>query len=169
MIMRMILMTIVFLFAIAYAAVAEETLNDQEREAFEAVNALRAKYHLEPLNLDPVLVAGAKKWATKMRETCRFYHGSANENIAFGNVDGTATVRQWERSTPHRSFLLSPRITVAGIGADGTYWTFRARPADTVTETRVVTETPQQRTVTKTWNRTGRARPVKYVLWKLFR
>jgi uncharacterized protein YkwD len=123
--MRKILTTAVLLVALTGAAKAEPTA--EEARCFAAINSLREKYKLPPLLMSEELMTKSREWSRTMERQRKLYHGSSYENCAVGHEDGERTFRQWERSSPHRAFLLSRSITEAGVGNSGKYWTFRAK------------------------------------------
>ena len=134
--------------------------NGEESACFQAINDFRAQHGLPALQWSDELANASRNWSSTMRRTGRFLHSNnrngAGENIARGREDGLYTFNQWKNSSGHRAFLLSRNTTEAGVGQDGTYWTFRARAAERKTvrqpETRSANYTGdvQYRTVSQT-------------------
>ncbi len=112
------------------------------RAALCAINAVRAKYGLRPLRLDPRLTRAAEQHARDMVRRGYFSHTApggrsflarivksgylrrarawtVGENIAWGlsaAARPSTTVEMWMNSPPHRANLLSPVFEEAGIG-----------------------------------------------------
>jgi len=121
----------VLMFAFVGSAFADEvaveaTMTEQEQICFDAINQMRAKVGLPPFTFCPELSEECRQWSAKLRASAKLYHGSSFENCARGNESGAATYRQWYNSSGHRALFYN-RGTEAGIGSDGTYWTFRVR------------------------------------------
>jgi len=136
--------TAIVLMATATAYAGVPTV--EEQVCFDAVNAMRAKTGLPPFVFSAELSEGCRSWSATLREKGRLYHAQPYENCACGNTAGTATFRQWYNSSGHRALLLHRSAAEAGIGCDGTYWTFRvkAKAREVViqpVETSIVTKT----------------------------
>lgn len=124
------------------------SLGAEEQRAVEAINALRRTEGLGPLTVSPTLSRASLAKAATMAGGSPFDHndpwrtwqqrlndcgydtnqGYASENIAAGSDSGTATVRMWEDSPPHRANMLSTSAQTVGVaraqgGAYGWYWT----------------------------------------------
>jgi uncharacterized protein YkwD len=135
---RILLIAVLLLTATAYGG----ELTTEEAACFDAINQMRAKYGLPAFEFSPELTADCRTWSAHLRERRVLYHGASYENCAVGNTCGLATYRQWYASSGHRSLLLNRSATVAGIGCDGAFWTFRVRPERTVEK--IVTKTVQK-------------------------
>ena len=115
-----------------YAARPVQPLNPQA--ALAEVNALRAKYGLSPLVLDARLSRAAamqskdqagRSWIghygsdgsnPKDRAARAGYHSKiAAENVASGQKSFSDVLRGWEASSGHRSNLLLPNVSAAGV------------------------------------------------------
>lgn len=79
-----------------------------ERNIVIYTNAERAKYGLPALEIGPVLVKSARKHASWMTRTQTLRHTSrpVAENIAMGQRDSKAVVRDWMTSSGHRANIL---------------------------------------------------------------
>lgn len=128
--MRSLIVLFVLVFGLGtmttVAAETETILDQEEQECFDAINALRAKFKLQLIQLDPTIVEDCRKWSAKLQSERRLYHGSRGENCARGNTSGRATFNQWLTSPGHYAFMLSRGSDTGGIGRSGNYWTFRA-------------------------------------------
>jgi uncharacterized protein YkwD len=122
------------------AAPAGSTSVDQQRAAVEAAmsqqlleraNAERLVRGLAPLRWDPGLAAMARNWSETMTATNNFAHRPKGATSGFAvpavccwenifSVGGTMTSVQlhdgWMRSTGHRNNILSPEVTLMGVG-----------------------------------------------------
>lgn len=120
-----------FLAASPGPAPAPATASPTAAAVLEAINAERAKCGLGTLALDESLQAAAQEWARTAAQRQSLAHrkdlkaltqrggwGTVNENMYMGTGPMTAArvVRAWMASPGHRKNLLSPRITVAGLG-----------------------------------------------------
>ena len=114
-------------------------LTEQEQACWQAIQDMRSKAGLPAFEFCPELTDASRQWSARLRTERRLYHGASQENCARGNESGVATFRQWMNSPGHRSLLMS-RATTAGIGNDGTYWTFRVRSKTKETTKQAVAE-----------------------------
>ena len=128
-----------------YAARPVQPLNSQA--ALAAVNAFRAENGLKPLVLDARLSRAAamqseaqagRSWighygsdgaTPKDRAERAGYHAKiASENVASGQKSFSDVLRFWKESSGHRSNLLRPNVTAAGVAmaknkSGRAYWT----------------------------------------------
>ena len=128
-----------------YAARPVQPLNSQS--ALAAVNAFRAENGLKPLVLDARLSRAAamqseaqagRSWighygsdgsTPKDRAERAGYHAKiASENVASGQKSFSDVLRFWKESSGHRSNLLRPNVTAAGVAmaknkSGRAYWT----------------------------------------------
>jgi uncharacterized protein YkwD len=128
-----------------YAARPVQPLNPQA--AVAEVNAFRANYGLKPLVLDARLSRAAAMQSADQAGRSRIgHHGSdgsrpkdraaragyhpkiAAENVASGQKSFSDVLRGWQGSSGHRSNLLLPNVSAAGVAmaqnANGrAYWT----------------------------------------------
>jgi uncharacterized protein YkwD len=128
-----------------YAARPVQPLNPQA--ALTAVNAFRAENGLKPLVLDERLSRAAamqseaqagRSWighygsdgsTPKDRAKRAGYHAKiASENVASGQKSFSDALRFWKESSGHRSNLLRPNVTAAGVAmaknkSGRPYWT----------------------------------------------
>jgi uncharacterized protein YkwD len=128
-----------------YAARPVQPLNSQA--ALAAVNAFRAENGLRPLVLDARLSRAAamqseaqagRSWighygsdgsTPKDRAERAGYHAKiASENVASGQKSFSDVLRFWKESSGHRSNLLRPNVTAAGVAmaknkSGRAYWT----------------------------------------------
>lgn len=128
-----------------YAARPVQPLNSQA--ALAAVNAFRAENGLKPLVLDARLSRAAamqseaqagRSWighygsdgsTPKVRAVRAGYHAKiASENVASGQKSFSDVLRFWKESSGHRSNLLRPNVTAAGVAmaknkSGRPYWT----------------------------------------------
>jgi uncharacterized protein YkwD len=128
-----------------YAARPVQPLNSQS--ALAAVNAFRAENGLKPLVLDVRLSRAAamqseaqagRSWighygsdgsTPKDRAERAGYHAKiASENVASGQKSFSDVLRFWKESSGHRSNLLRPNVTAAGVAmaknkSGRAYWT----------------------------------------------
>jgi uncharacterized protein YkwD len=128
-----------------YAARPVQPLNP--RGALAAVNAFRAENGLKPLILDARLsraaamqsdVQAGRSWighygsdgsTPKDRAERAGYHAKiASENVASGQKSFSDVLRFWKESSGHRSNLLRPNVTAAGVAmsknkSGRAYWT----------------------------------------------
>lgn len=107
-----------------------------------ALNGLRARHGLQSLGTDPVLSRIARGHAQDMMSNRFFGHVSSDgrtivertrqqgyafchvaENLAMGQPDFDAVIRQWMTSPSHRSNLLHPNVDDFGlIRGPGNLW-----------------------------------------------
>jgi uncharacterized protein YkwD len=91
------------------------------------LNGVRAQYGLGPVSYDPNLSgqAAVNNGQQHARGMGHHYMGSARrQNSGMGAAQ---TVWQmWMASPAHQAALLDPTITMIGIAASGSYWTFNA-------------------------------------------
>ena len=132
----------------------ELSIDAEEQEALDAINALRAAAGLTPLAWAATLGQAAAHKSATMAATGYFSHDDPGrtwsqriqecgyraspqiyENLAEGTATGRATVQMWRDSPSHHRSMMTPGIRVAGIArvrsAGGTwYWTavFGAAP-----------------------------------------
>ncbi len=128
-----------------YAARPVQPLNPQA--ALAEVNAFRAKYGLSPVVLDERLSRAAamqskdqagRSWIghygsdgskPKDRAARAGYHPKITaENVASGQKSFSDVLRGWEESSGHRSNLLLPSVSAAGVAmaqnkSGRAYWT----------------------------------------------
>jgi len=128
-----------------YAARPVQRLNPQA--ALAAVNTFRAENGLKPLVLDARLSRAAamqskaqagRSWighygsdgsTPKDRAARAGYHAKiASENVASGQKSFSDVLRFWKKSSGHRSNLLRPNVTAAGVAmaknkSGRAYWT----------------------------------------------
>jgi uncharacterized protein YkwD len=128
-----------------YAARPVQPFNPQA--ALAEVNAFRAEYGLRPLLLDERLCRAAamqseaqagRSWighygsdGSKPRDRAERagYHAKiAAENVASGQKSFSDVLRFWKESSGHRSNLLRPNVSAAGVAMAKTksgraYWT----------------------------------------------
>jgi uncharacterized protein YkwD len=128
-----------------YAARPVQPLNP--KAALAAVNAFRAENGLKPLVLDARLSRAAamqseaqaeRSWighygsdgsTPKDRARRAGYHAKiASENVAAGQKSFSDVLRFWKESSGHRSNLLRPNVTAAGLAmaknkGGRPYWT----------------------------------------------
>jgi len=128
-----------------YATRPVQPLNPQG--ALAAVNAFRAENGLKPLILDARLSRAAamqsdaqagRSWighygsdgsTPKDRAERAGYHAKiASENVASGQKSFSDVLRFWKESSGHRSNLLRPNVTAAGVAmaknkSGRAYWT----------------------------------------------
>ena len=128
-----------------YAARPVQPLNSQA--ALAAVNAFRGENGLKPLVLDARLSRAAamqseaqagRSWighygsdgsTPKDRAERAGYHAKiASENVASGQKSFSDVLRFWKESSGHRSNLLRPNVTAAGVAmaknkSGRAYWT----------------------------------------------
>ena len=107
-------------------AIAIYSLSAEEQKCWSEINAHRVRHGRKPLQLDMSLTQASRSWSATMARS-GFRHGSGQENIYAGSTSGQRAADRWKKSPGHNAFLLSTRITHAGIGASGTHWTFRGR------------------------------------------
>lgn len=110
------------------------TMSDVELQAFTLINQFRVDNHLAPLAFSPALQRAAVSHSVLMASTGVFAHdslfatmarfqacgeqssnGIIGENIAGGNPDAAATVKQWLDSPEHRANILTSGFTDTGI------------------------------------------------------
>jgi uncharacterized protein YkwD len=130
--------TLFFLLATAFSSsplLAQQQMNDDERQLFDAVNRERTEQSLAALRWDEALVKAARLHARRMA----FYNvvehqlsgepdlearlaevgarfGAIAENIAVGS--NPQTIHDgWMHSSGHRNNILNPRMTAVGIAA----------------------------------------------------
>lgn len=79
-----------------------------ERNIVTYTNAQRAKYGLPALEIDPKLLESARKHASWMTRSRSLRHTTqpVAENIAMGQRDSKAVVRDWMNSSGHRANIL---------------------------------------------------------------
>lgn len=115
-----------------------------EQEVARLVNAKRALYGLDALELDWQLSRVARYKSQDMHDKNYFSHTSptygspfdmindfgisfksAGENIAKGQKTPSEVVEAWMNSSGHRANILNASFTKIGVGyvADGNYWT----------------------------------------------
>ncbi len=106
-------------------------------------NEHRVSQGLQPLDIDPMLMESAQRWAKYMASNQAFHHSAyQGENIAWGQVDADEAVRWWLNSPGHEAQILAGH-TVIGVGVaisdTGTkVWVqhFAAQPLQQVPEIR---------------------------------
>ncbi|MDR2116051.1 MAG: CAP domain-containing protein [Planctomycetaceae bacterium] len=171
-----------------------EQLDDAENAAWEKLNDMREKVGLKRLTFAEDLLDGCRTHANNQRKRNALWHVARENCAACPNENGEQPIKQWYKSDGHRRFMFSASNTEGAIGRSGNYWVFRARPS---TKTVTITQdtgnpkdagevevkersvqnggnscvtgyaTDGQRTV-KTYTRTGRHRPLRYALWRVF-
>lgn len=79
-----------------------------ERNIVTYTNAQRAKYGLAALEIDPKLLESARKHASWMTRSRSLRHTTqpVAENIAMGQPNSKAVVRDWMNSLGHRANIL---------------------------------------------------------------
>ena len=100
-----------------------------------ALNALRRRYGLRPVQIDIVLTEGAEAHSQHQAARGQIYHapGCGAEVVAQNwSVGISEALRQWLNSPPHRSLILSASFTRVGVGVCKTeiganYCTIRLR------------------------------------------
>ena len=125
----------------AYAAASGPS--DREVASFvKLMNAHRIALGLSPLVWDSRVAAVAKAHSRDMFDRHYFSHTSrdgrsswdrlaaggvtysrAGENIAWGQGTGSAVLKAWLGSPPHRANIERGSYTRHGVGKVGTYWT----------------------------------------------
>jgi uncharacterized YkwD family protein len=123
-----------------------ETTSVQAEEVLRLVNNERSKNGLQPLTLSQKLTSIANVKAADMRDRNYFDHTSptygspfemlqhfgvtytaAGENIAAGQKNAEAVMRDWLNSSGHRANILNKEYKELGVGyvsggSYGTYW-----------------------------------------------
>lgn len=123
---------------------ATYSLNQFEKEVVTLTNQERAKYGLEPLQVDSKLSEVARLKSSDMQQKKYFSHTSptygspfdmmkqfgityrtAGENIAMGQRSPQEVVNAWMNSEGHRKNILNSNFTHIGVGhvSSGNYWT----------------------------------------------
>ena len=87
-----------------YAARPVQALNPQA--ALAEINAIRAENGLKPLVLDARLSRAAR---------AGFHAKIASENVASGQKSFSDVMHFWKESSGHRTNLLRPNVTAAGV------------------------------------------------------
>ncbi len=100
-----------------------------ERNIIDRTNEQRVRYGLPALEVDPALVASARRHATWMtlNRILRHTRAPVAENIAMGQRSSQEAVGDWMRSPGHRANILNRRYRRMGAAAyrtpEGTiYW-----------------------------------------------
>ena len=90
-----------------------------ERNIIVYTNAERSKYGLPALEIAPELVESARKHASWMTRSQTLRHTSrpVAENIAMGQRDSKAAVRDWMNSSGHRANILNRGYRKIGAAA----------------------------------------------------
>jgi uncharacterized protein YkwD len=98
-------------------------------QAFTATNNNRAARNLPKLSPSSCLKQFAAKQAQKMADQSRLFHQplapianrchlrAAGENVAYGFPNGSAVVRAWMNSPPHRANILNRNYRQMAIAA----------------------------------------------------
>ncbi|OOB80585.1 MAG: hypothetical protein BEN19_00475 [Epulopiscium sp. Nuni2H_MBin003] len=113
----------------------EEVVTEIEEMVVDLVNIERAKYNMQPLEMDIRLCEVSDVKAQDMSENLYFSHYSptygspfnmlkefgisyyaAGENIAKGQTLAAQVVSQWMNSTSHRANILNPVYEHIGVG-----------------------------------------------------
>ena len=87
-----------------------------EHQLLNAINAVRERYGLRTLILDPILHRTARQHCGWMANHLRMVHSSGHaENIAMGQPDVDAVMDAWMNSSGHRANILNPNYTKVGL------------------------------------------------------
>ena len=91
------------------------------------LNGVRAQYGRGPVGFDPNLSnwAAANNGQQQARGMGHHVMGSARRQNSGVGAAGTVW-QMWMASPAHQAALLDPTITLIGIAASGSYWTFNA-------------------------------------------
>lgn len=108
-------------------------LSKEEKGVIEFTNAERKAANLEPLVMNPKLMAAARSHAANMAKQNKLNHvldeknpadrvkeagyeyANTGENIAFNPVTPKEVVKGWMNSPPHQENLLKPEYTEIGV------------------------------------------------------
>lgn len=124
----------------------ELTIDAEEQDALEGMNALRATAGATALTLSASLGQAAAWKSGSMAATGLFAHNDparawtqrvqdcgyrasqiVGENLAWGTETGRATIQIWRDSPAHNQMMMNPMMRVVGIArvrsAGGWYWT----------------------------------------------
>ena len=105
----------------------EEEIREMEEEVVRLVNEERAKYGLEPLQIDENLMQSSRTKSNDMATKNYSDHIDPNgyimykdlnvgENIAFGFSNGNGAINWWLNSKTHRENILNPDYKYIGVG-----------------------------------------------------
>lgn len=125
----------------------EEEIREMEEEVVKLVNEERAKYGLEPLQIDETLMSGARFKSNDMKINNYYSHISptygnatdmlknvfnykfngyylgAGENIHHHEQNAKTVMEDWLNSNAHRENILNPNYKYIGVGLSGAMWT----------------------------------------------
>ena len=106
-------------------AFAPAGTDDQVVACFNAINDLRRKNNMKPVEMDVLLCKTAQAHSDRMAQFRAMFHSGCGfcENVAFGNSDGLRTFEQWHHSWGHLQNLLRNGKRI-GLARCGIYWTF---------------------------------------------
>jgi uncharacterized protein YkwD len=168
----------------------------EARSAWNYLNAVRTKLNLPLLDWDETLAQDCERHAYALHKSRRLYHSSPSSRAIQDsreccavNPDPTHTniIHRWLASYEgHRETILARSATHVGLARSGNHWSLlthsregapTAKPAyelDIKTRERLLgsystVEISDGITNVKTYSRTGRARPIRYALWRTFK
>jgi uncharacterized protein YkwD len=98
-----------------HAAFASPVLSEEEKVFIDLINAERKRFGLAPLKVDPNLMFGARRWATK-HGYHHASHGYNGECISHHSSTGRAAFLSWLASENHYKIMHGSEYRYIGIG-----------------------------------------------------